>query len=147
MLRTIGGVLGGCIAIVIVVVALFSLAYSIMGPERAFLPGSYSVSSAWIMLNIVVSLLAAVIGGLVSAFIGKETKAPIILAGLVLVICAFRAVHEVRSPAGQMTEIIRESNVSSTQAMQHSRQPAWIAFLNPVIGFTGVLAGARLRKS
>src|SRR4030095_480742 len=116
MLRTIGGVVGGYIAIVIVVVALFSLAYSIMGPDRAFLPGSYSVSSSWIMLSIVVSLLAAIIGGIVAASIGKGTKAPIILAGVVLLIGAFFAVHEIRNPEGQVTEVIRESNVSSTQA-------------------------------
>ena len=147
MLRTIGGVVGGYIAMAIVVIALFSLAYSIMGPDRAFLPGSYAVSSSWILLSIVVSLLSAIIGGLVSASIGKGTRAPLILAGLVLVIGALLAAYEMRRPGGELSEVIRESNVSSTEAMQLSKQPVWIAFLNPVIGFAGVLAGARLRKS
>lgn len=146
MLRTIGGVVGGFIAIVIAVVSLFSLANSILGPQKAFLPGNYSVSPSWIILSIVISLLAAIIGGIVAASIGKETKAPIILAGLVLVIFAYRAVHEMRNAKGQVKDAIRESQVSSIQAIEPPR-PAWVAFLNPVIGFSGVLAGARLRRS
>src|SRR5678816_1689118 len=140
MLRTIGGVVSGFIAIVIVVVLLFSLANSILGPQKAFLPGNYSVSPSWIVLSIVISLLAAIIGGIVAASIGKESKAPIILAALVLVIFAFRAVHEMRNAQGQIKEGIGESGVSSTQTIQSGKPPPWIAFLNPVIGFTGVLA-------
>ena len=148
MLRTLGGVVGGYIAMVIVIIALFTLAYSIMGPDRAFLPGSYTVSSSWIILSIVVSLLAAIIGGIVAASIGKGTRAPLVLAVLVLVISGIMAAYEeMKRPGGELTEVIRDSNVSYTDVMQYGRQPAWIVFLNPVIGFAGVLVGARLRKS
>ena len=147
MLRTIGGVVVGYGAKIVVVIALFRLAYSIMGPDRAFLPGTYTISSSWIMLTIVVGLLAAIIGGLVSALIGKGTKAPWILAVLVLVLGVIIAVFEMQGRPADLTEVIREHTVTSSEALQNRKQPTWIAFLNPVIGFTGVLAGARLRKS
>jgi hypothetical protein len=36
--------------------------------------------------------------------------------------------------------------MGNVAAMQNARTPAWIMFLNPIIGAAGVLVGSRLRK-
>jgi hypothetical protein len=40
----------------------------------------------------------------------------------------------------------RDGDLGNFEAMQHARQPVWVALLNPVVGAGGVFLGSRLRK-
>jgi hypothetical protein len=146
MLRNIVGVVVGYLAIVVVVFTVFTLAYLGMGTERAFRPGSFEVSTLWVSMALVVNLLAAIGGGLVAAVIGRSSKAPRALAGLVLVLGVLAAIPVLLPPA-EKTPTERTSALSNLEAMAQARQPAWFAATAPVVGVLGVLVGASLRQS
>jgi uncharacterized membrane protein YfcA len=90
---------------------------------------------------LVVSVLAALLGGLVSKLIGGA-KATLLLAALALLLGAVSAYFDrqrVIPPA-------RAAVVGNIEARQNAKQPGWLLLLLPVIGAAGVLAGARLKS-
>jgi hypothetical protein len=143
MWRVIAAVVIGYLALALLVFASFSGAYLLMGADRAFRPGSYQVSAAWVATSILLGLAAAVVGGWVAARIaGNNRRAVTGLAGLVLVLGLLMAIPVLTQSAG--TNSVRTGDVPNMRAMQAAQQPAWVALLNPVIGVIGVLLGGRL---
>lgn len=140
--RAIGGVILGYIAMAAFVFLSFTLAYVAMGTERAFKPGSHDVSGLWLLVSFVLSIAAALLGGWVCAVIAPGSKAPMVLAGLVLILGLMLAVMTLNTPDPGP----RAADVSSMDAMQKAKQPNWVAFANPIIGAVGVVMGAGLRK-
>ena len=63
MWRAILSVIAGYLAMFLFVFVSFSAAYLTMGTEGAFQPGSYEVSGLWLAVSFVLSLGAAVGGG------------------------------------------------------------------------------------
>lgn len=144
MLRAIGSVILGYLAMAVTVFVSFSIAYLLMGTEGAFQPGSYDVSVLWIVVSIVLSFAAAVLGGFVCVTVAKGPTPPKVLAGIVLVLGLALAVPALTQ--GDNESLSRPENVGNVEAMQNANQPTWIALLNPFIGAAGVLVGARRRK-
>ncbi|MEQ8770788.1 MAG: hypothetical protein RIB60_09810 [Phycisphaerales bacterium] len=144
MVRAVLGVIGGYLSVAMIVFTSFSLAFFAMGPDRAYQPGSYEVSTTWLAVSIVLTIIAALLGGWICALIAKPgSKAPLVLAGVVLVLGLVSAAFGM-----QMDDPgLRAEDVGVLEAMQESRQPVWLLFLNPVIGAVGVLLGAKLRKA
>lgn len=100
-------------------------------------------------MAIVVGLIAAMIGGAVCAAIAaKGSKAAMVLAGLVLVFGLALAGLQLAATQEDMPTV-REGDVTMFEAMENSQEPTAMLFGNSVIGFVGVLIGARLvgRKS
>ncbi len=144
MMRTIGAVVLGYIVMAAAIFATFSLAYRAMGADRAYLPGSYDVSTLWLAVSIVLSFVAAFIGGRVAAKIGG-TRAVRGLVGVVVVLGLMTAIWSMMSnepDPGPRTE-----NVPTMQAMTKSQTPAWIEWANIVIGVAGTLVGGRPRTT
>ena len=56
MPRLIGAVLLGYIAMVIIVFCGMSLAWLALGPDGAFQPGAYDVTTTWILVSLVIGL-------------------------------------------------------------------------------------------
>ena len=82
--RAILGVIVGYIVMAGAVLGSVAAAWMVMGPDRAYKPGVWEVSTAWIIMMVVVGLIAAMIGGAVCAAIAaKGSKAAMVLAGLV----------------------------------------------------------------
>jgi hypothetical protein len=127
----------------VVVMATFSLAYLAMGADRAFKPGTYEPSSVWLVVSFVLGFVAALLGGVVAVSVGKHTKAASALAVVVVVIGIAMAIPALTSTADPGP---RTGEVSNFDAMQKAKQPAWVSFLNPIVGAVGVLAGAKLRR-
>jgi uncharacterized membrane protein len=98
----------------------------------------------WNLTTFVLGFIAAVIGGLVAATIGKSRGTIKILAWVVLVIGLAAAVWA--AAANQPNEA-RTGSVSNFEAMDKAQEPVWVAFLNPFIGVAGVLVGGSLRKN
>lgn len=145
MLRTIGGVVGGYVTMALIVFVLFSIAYLAMGADGAFQPGSYDVTALWLIVSFVLSLLAAIAGGFVCAVIARNSKGPLILAGLAVVLGLLLAIP-VLTASNSDAARIRAANVGNLEAMQNAKQPGWVALLNPLVGAAGIILGARLKK-
>ncbi|GJM18428.1 MAG: hypothetical protein DHS20C14_06410 [Phycisphaeraceae bacterium] len=144
MVRAILGVIGGYIAMAVIVIAAFSIAFLVIGPDSAYRPGVFEVTPLWIGIMFGVGLVAAIVGGLVCALIAtRGSKAPIALCVLVAILGSFSAV-------GAMTKEDpgpRAGDIEVFEAASKAKQPVWVAWSHPVVGIIGVLIGARLRGS
>lgn len=144
MLKSVGGVIVGYIVMFILVFVLFSLAYLALGANGAFKPGTYDVSTLWLAISVVVGLVAAIVGGFICSLIAPNSKAPLALVVLVLVLGLLTAIPVLMSNDPRPN--IRDASVGNMEAMMNARQPAWIALLNPLIGAVGVMLGSRMKK-
>jgi hypothetical protein len=142
MLRTAGGVILGYAAMATFVFGTFTALYLAMGAEGAFRPGTYDVSTAWIVGSLLLSAVAAVLGGWVCATIGRSSRAVGILAILVLLLGVVSALMEAQMRARTVAEP-RLGDVPNLEAMTRAVQPEWISWLLPVIGAAGVRYGGR----
>lgn len=143
--RAIAAVVIGYFSMFVAVFALLTAAWSVLGSEGAFEPGSYQISAAWIGVGIAVGLLAGVLGGLVCASIGRSSGPPRALAALVLVLGIVFAVP-VATAGPEQDPGPRNGEVSMFDAMGKAQPPVWLAFLNPVLGIAGILIGMRLHR-
>ncbi len=141
MWRAIGGVVLGYVAMGVIVFVGLTIAYVAMGTDRAFQPGSYQVTNLWLSVHMPVALVAALAGGFVCAAIARSGKAPLWLAGLVLVLGLGMAVPVMMAEDPPP----RTADVDNFAAIQNARQPAWVAVATPLIGAAGVVLGARLK--
>jgi len=144
MARAILSVVLGYVAMAVAVFATFSAAYLALGPDGSFKPGTYDVSALWLVVSIVLSFAAAVVGGRVCAAVARTLTPPKVLAGIVLVLGLVLAVPAMMREGGE--PLPRPASVGNVEAMQNAVQPLWITLLNPLIGAAGVMAGARRRK-
>lgn len=146
MARSIIGVIVGYIVMFILQVAAFMTIYTIVGPDWSFKPGSYQASTRWTVMQFAVILITSIIAGLVCALIAKGGQAPMVLAGVVLVLgLALGALAISMRPAD--THEVRTGNVPNMEAMSKARHPMWVVFLGPVIGAVGVVIGGKLKRS
>jgi hypothetical protein len=143
MLRAASGIALGYMVMAFFVFATFSLAYLALGAERSFQPGTYEVSGIWTVLSILLGLGASIVGGYLCASISRSSKAPLVLAAIVLVMGILGAAL-MPTPEGQVPQP-RTGDVGNFEAMQNASTPPWIAWLNPFLGAAGVLLGARAR--
>jgi hypothetical protein len=142
MLRTVGGVILGYIAMAAVVFVSFTLIYLLIGPDRAYQPGSFEVSGLWVVISFVLGFVAALLGGWVCVLIARNQLGPQILAGAILVFGLMLAFMEPGAPAD--VPAVRDASVGVMDAMRHSQNPAWINFANPFVAVVGILLGANL---
>jgi membrane protease YdiL (CAAX protease family) len=141
--RIIGGVVLGYAVMALAVMATFTIAYFVLGAERSFQPGSYRVSSAWLVVSTILSAVAAVAGGWVALAFGRTHRTAVILAIVVVVAGVVLALPTLNAP---VSDEARTGEVSNTEAMMKAQQPPVVTILNPIIGGIGVMLGARLRK-
>lgn len=140
--RLFGSVIVGYLVIFVLVFALLSGAYVVLGADRSFVPGAWDVSRLWSILSLVLGFVAAIVGGMICAAIAKDPRGPKWLAVLVLVLGLALAVPALNQPP---PEEARPAVVPLMDAVANGRQPSWVALLNPVIGVIGVLVGGRRR--
>jgi magnesium-transporting ATPase (P-type) len=145
MLRSILGIILGYAVIFVFVFVTFTVAYLVMGADRAFKPGSYDVSTMWIVTSLVLGLVAAILGGWTCAAIARSGKAPKVLAGIVLVLSVLVAIPEL-SASKEDPPPVRTGDVSNMEAMMMVKQPPVVLLANPLVGMVGVLIGGGLRK-
>lgn len=138
--RAILGVILGYVTMAVFVVVVFSAAFIVLGPDGAFREGAYTPSATWIVLSIVLSFVAALLGGIVCARIAPRPGPLRFLVGLVVVLGIVSAVAEL---AEDREPQVREADVSTFEAASKAEQPLWVSLLNPVIGVAGVLVGGR----
>lgn len=130
-------VVGGYATMFIFVFVTFTVAYFILGADGAFRPGSWDVSGAWIVVTVVLSFIAAYLGGMVCARIDTSGKAPLYLIGLIIVL-GIVTILITEAPAEMGP---RASDVDNFAAMTNAQQPDWVLYVNPLIGALGVAFG------
>lgn len=146
MLRAILAVVLGYLTMAAAVFLLLTGAYLGMGADRAFQPGAYQVTPTWLAAWAAVSIIAAVLGGLVCADIAR-TRTPVrALVIVVLILGTLQAVGVAVAPKPTPEQQIRSGDVGVFDAMVKARSPLWVAIATPIVGAAGVLAGARLVK-
>ena len=145
MVRSIMSVVAGYVVMAAFVFLTFTMAYLAMGAGGAFMTGTYEVTPGWIAVSVVFSFIAAVLGGLVCASIARNKHAHAALAALVLILGFVFAIPVLTAPADDVPKL-RTGDVGNTEAMQNAKQPDWLVILNPLLGATGVLIGARFNR-
>lgn len=143
-LRNIGGAVLGYVVMFAGVVALMSVFWMAVGADGAFRPASWEVSGTWSLGSIVVGLVAGIVGGLVCARVASDDRGVWMLIVLVVILGVATALTD--APAAGTAPGVRPSDVPMTEAMMSARQPAWLAWLNPVLGAVGAFLGARMVK-
>lgn len=112
----------------------------ILGRERLFEPGTYRSATIVNVAAVVISIVLAVIGGVLCARIGRSRGSVVLLAVLVFAFGVVSAVGNLKRPDPGP----RPADVSIAEAMSHAKEPVWFSIANPCIGVVGVLVGARL---
>lgn len=144
MLRSIAAVVLGYIVLFVFVAASFSALYAATGPAFAWEPGTTHASLSWMTVAILLSFIAAILGGWMAGWIGRSWKTVVALAALVLVLGIVNAVA-VRGVVRVLPEGRTAESLSMSEAARYTNQPDWYNFVVPLIGVAGVLVGGRLR--
>lgn len=141
--RHIFGALVGYVAMAAFIIVAFAVVAPLLGMERLFQPGTWDASAFWLTISISLSIVGAIVGGLVALRIGRSTRATYLLATLVFVMGTGMALSGVNETTRGGP---RAPNATIAEAGSHTRQPTWLMFLNPVLGAAGVLLGGRGRR-
>lgn len=118
MLRTIGAVIAGYVIIAILVILSTILTVGLMLPNIASTP-----TTSYLIVNLILGLLAAVIGGYCAALIARAKKL---------------------TPAISLAAIVFIFGLLSLG--QSSNQPVWYPYALLVIGPLGVVIGGLLHQ-
>jgi len=145
MAKKILGVIAGYVTMAVFIFLTFTVLYLILGADGSFEPGSYNVSTTWLVLSFLLGLIAAIIGGFICVLITKDRRVAIWLAGIVLVLGFVLAIPALCESEDERNKV-REGEASNMEAMQNAKQPPITLILNPVIGAIGVFAGSGLWK-
>lgn len=145
MARNIIGVIVGYIAMFAFIFLSFTILYLILGADGSFEPGTYKVSSTWLILSFILGFIGALLAGYICTIIAKNAKAAIWLAGIVIVLGIIFALPGLNVPEEELNKV-RTEDVSNMEAMQNAKQPPLALILNPLLGAFGVWAGSRMKK-
>ena len=143
MLKSVLAVIVGYVVMAIFSFAAFTCAYLGLGVDRVFEAGSYDVSTIWMVVMIVLSLVGGILGGLVCAAISRSKGACTAFAVIILVLGLIIALT---TKMKDHPDTARSGDVPNLQAMQMAQTPTWLCVLTPVLGAAGVLLGARMKK-
>lgn len=142
MFKSILAIIAGYIAMMIVVSAIFTGVYFVLGVERIFQSDSYEVSALWQVLSAAIGLGGGILGGYVCVAISQSKRTCELFAGIVLIILVLFCLPKMRDPNPH----VRAGDVSFVDAMRLTQMPIWMHLLNPVLAAAGVLWGARMKK-
>jgi hypothetical protein len=139
MFRAVLATLVGLVVMIVLVFGILGAAYVALGADRAYKPGTYDPSTAWIAATLVVGFLAAVVGGTLAARIGGHRG----VRGLIVMVLALGAVNLIAQLSlKKEAPPPRTGDVSLQESMEHSCQPLWVGIANPLVGVLGVALGA-----
>lgn len=143
MLRSIVAVIVSYVVMIVFFMAVFTGCFLALGVERVFQTDSYEVSTLWIGLTIILSVLGAMIGGYLCAAISKSKRTCqvfafiVFLGGLLACIPAMK-----RNPDAPN---VRAGEISNFEALQLEVSPMWVHLVTPALSAAGVLLGARMK--
>ena len=128
--------------------AALSGAWFVLGSDFAFVEGTYEATVGWSVVAIGLGLVGAVLGGLVTASIGRAVAPVKVLAGIVLVLGLVEAVM-FQFDIGESEETeqaVAAEELPMWEAASKAQPPTWYSFTIPFIGCAGVVIGGRLKR-
>lgn len=145
MLRALFSVVAGYLTVVVVIMGSFTLLWALLGQAAAFHPGTTQVTGTWLAAALPLNLAAAIIGGIVAAWLARSRALAGILglAGLILVLGVAAALAQTGAPVGDGV-LSSSADLTAFEAAIQARQPVWVAWFLPFLGSAGVLAGGGL---
>jgi hypothetical protein len=138
MFRIVSGVFLGYVAMFVFIAFGIIGLFLAFGTDRTFQAGSYEVTSLWLVGSLILSFIAAGVGGKVCGIITGRPAAVKTLAAAVLVLGVLSAVS---ADASRLT--VRTGDVSTREAIVNAKEPIWFELLLPIVAVVGVLAGGR----
>jgi hypothetical protein len=145
MARSIVGVIVGYIVLFILEVAAFIAIYSVMGADWSFRTATYQPSTRWTLIQFIVILVTAIIGGLVCQLIAGKGKSPLVLAGVVVVIgLGLGAMSNSISSADSRK--MGTKDIPAIEAIKKARHPVWVVLANSFLAGVGVIVGGSLKR-
>jgi hypothetical protein len=145
MLKSILAIIVSYIVGNLVFFAMVTGCFFLLGVERVFEPDSYEISTAWLVLTLIVSLLGAVVAGYVCRLISQSWRICQVLALIILLLSSISCIVQLRRINPDAPNI-RAGEVGYFDAMKLGVPPRWLPFVNPVVGCMGVLIGARMKR-
>ena len=145
MLRIIGGVVLGYVAMFVAMFAGLTALFLVLGADATFEPGTYHPTNTWLIPQFAVMFAAAAIGGYVAMVIGRTRSTMIAVVVVIAVLGGVSGYYEMT--AATPYPGARGSDVSNFDAMTKAQQPDWASLAKPAIGILGVLVGCRTRRS
>ncbi len=143
MVRNLVGVLLSVFVISVFAAVAMAVAGQVM-PETMKADGAGIASNAWLAASMIVSLIAACIGGIIVAAITKQPKAAIALAALVVVMSlGERYLPPMVSQAHASTTMIAEKT-GVIDTVDQPAKPGWFMLADSCIAGLGVMLGARV---
>ncbi len=143
MLRSIVAVIAGYVAMFLVV--MIGFAPAAIAPSFVWRgQDTLDLTTGFVVTTLLASLLAALAGGYVCAWIGRSFKPVIVLAALATLLGLTMAIQNTKKEQPSVTPD-KIAAMSYMEKGQISREPDWYAFTTPVICLVGVLLGGKLR--
>ena len=132
----------GWVVMAVCVTGLMIGLLALLGPDRTFRPGGLEPTPVWLVASIAIGLAAAVAGGAVCAKVASDRRGMLMLIALVVVLGVADALAQGPGP-----EVTAPGAVGFLEASGSARPPAWISWLNPLLGAVGTLVGAGIAGS
>ncbi len=127
----------------IFIFALSIAPWFIFGIDRVLLSGSFDTIPSITVYSLVVSLIGALLGGILCAFIGRSRNAVFVLAVISFLLGTVNAIAQLGKPEPEP----RRTGVTVMEAVQKRKEATWYAFLIPLLGAGGMLTtGLALTK-
>lgn len=144
MLRNVLAVIASYAVIFLIVAGGLTAAYFAIGAEKAFEPGTYDVTTMWIIVWAIVSIVASIVAGVMCSKISKASKGAVIsLMVLIGVLGAANSFYMITQKVAP-EDLVRTGDTSNLQAMQKAKAPTWMYISEPIMGVVGVMIGAML---
>ncbi len=150
-MRGVLAVIVGYVTMAAWVSVVMTVAFALLGVDFVFVGGTTQVSQNWVILALALSLIGALIGGVVAAWVGRSPRnRPVFaLAAMVLALGLLVAAGHWNASragdAGATPQPLPES-VSFREAAASGVAPMWYHLAVPLIGYAGVMLGGRLKR-
>ena len=103
LVRNIVAAVGGYLVMFLTIFVAFSVVWMALGADGSFAPGTWDVSSAWVVTSIILGIVAAVVGGWTCAKLAVSHQAVAILIAIVVVLGIASAIPDAPAAAGLAT--------------------------------------------
>jgi hypothetical protein len=143
--RAIVAVIVGYVAMFIISLICFVAAFVLTPADFQFVPGGFESTTTFIGIAIVITLVTAIIGGLICASIARGGKATLVLAIVVFVLGMLLAIPAVTKRNANL-HLIRTADTTKMEVVNNGYWPVWVPFAFPVVGAIGVVVGGKLKR-
>jgi hypothetical protein len=140
LLKASIAVVASYIAMAIFIGGLCLLGFVVLGLDRFFQTDTYEVTTLWLGISVVISIVSSILGGYLCAAISGSMGACKTLAVIV-----FTVGYLVCFPKMREDTHVRAGEVPLSQVMNLAQMPVWMYVVTPALGAIFILIGARMR--